>query len=598
VLKSRSIGKNAFNTGDMRERILFSRDAITIGIDTDSRVAAKIAPAQSLIKENARRRINRRMNARRDHVDADPGVTKRFGQIASSDVATAASPHIPWNGGYEMKQAHVRRLEPAADDTVIGVLVPRAVPAERFYRSRRRHKARETARTLLHTVSSTRHALEHLRAPAYRPPSARDSGNVNSKPVPEVYGLRLRPGANCFVWESEEGRVYSQDVHTYDAIVLGGGMVAGYAAKEAVEGGLKAGQLAIVSADEALPYERPPLSKSFLAGKDNDQSVLINNESFYREHGIDIHLNLEIQSIDLSGKRLLGESGREFGFKKLILATGARVRPLDVPGADRGNVLYLRSLGDSVRLRDALRSAKKVAVVGASFIGMEVASQSAQQGRETVMVFPQDRVWKSFFTPEMSQFFAKYYQDRGVRLVPEVQVAEIGEGSVSLSSGAKLDADLVVAGVGVTPVTQIAEAAGLPTNNGVLVNEFLETSAPNVYAAGDMARYHDVLSGKQRRLEHWDNAVKQGQYLAQRLRGETEPFKNIPYFFSDVFDLSYEFWGSTEDAERTEYRGDLNSSSFSAWWFKGDSIVAAFAMNRPDAEREAASRLAPIDHSA
>ncbi len=393
------------------------------------------------------------------------------------------------------------------------------------------------------------------------------------------------------MYEIQEGQVYSQDVNMYNTIVLGGGMVAGYAAKEAVEGGLKPGQLAIVSADQALPYERPPLSKSLLAGKDNEQSVLINNESFYREHGIDIHLNLQIQSIDLSGKRLLGKSGQEFGFKKLVLATGARVRTLDVPGADRGNVLYLRSLSDSVRLRDALKSAKKVAVVGASFIGMEVASQSAQQGRETALIFPQDRVWKSFFTPEMSRFFSRYYQDRGVRLVPEAQVAGVGDSSISLSSGAKLEADLVVAGIGVTPVTDIAEAAGLRTDNGVLVNEFLETSAPDVYAAGDMARYHDVLSGKQRRFEHWDNAVKQGQYLARRLRGEMAPFKNIPYFFSDVFDLSYEFWGSTEGAERTEYKGDLNSSSFSAWWFKGDRIVAAFAMNRPDAEREAASHL-------
>ena len=375
-------------------------------------------------------------------------------------------------------------------------------------------------------------------------------------------------------------------------------MVAGYAAKEAVEGGLKPGQLAIVSADQALPYERPPLSKSLLAGKDNELSVLINNESFYREHGIDIHLNLQIQRIDLSEKRLLGKSGQEFGFQKLILATGARVRTLDAAGADRGNVLYLRSLSDSVRLRDALKSAKKVAVVGASFIGMEVASQSAQQGRETALVFPQDRVWKSFFTPEMSRFFEKYYQDRGVRLVPGAQVAGIGEGSVSLSSGAKLDVDLVVAGVGVMPVTDIAEAAGLRANNGIWVNQFLETSAPGVYAAGDMARYQDVLTGKHRRLEHWDNAVKQGQYLARRLRGEMEPFKNIPYFFSDVFDLSYEFWGSTEGAERTEYRGDVNSSSFSAWWFKGDSLVAAFAMNRPDAEREAASRLVPMDRPA
>lgn len=385
--------------------------------------------------------------------------------------------------------------------------------------------------------------------------------------------------------------VYSQDVRNYESIILGGGMVAGYAAKEAVEGGLQTGKLAIISADEALPYERPPLSKSFLAGKDNEQSVLINDEKFYREHGIDVHLKTPIQKIDIAGKKLIAKSGDEFGFQKLVLATGARVRTLNVPGANQGHVLYLRSLTDSARLRDALNSAKKVAVVGASFIGMEVASQSAQQGRDTTMVFPQDRVWKSFFTPEMSQFFEKYYQDRGVRLLRGAEVKGIGENSASLSTGAKIDADLVVAGVGVTPVTDIAEAAGLQTDNGIVVNEFLETGAAGVYAAGDVARFQDALSGKRRRLEHWDNAVKQGQHIGRTLRGERKPFENIPYFFSDVFDLSYEFWGDTQGAERTEYKGDVNSSSFSAWWFKGDRLVAAFAMNRPDAEREAASQL-------
>ena len=368
-------------------------------------------------------------------------------------------------------------------------------------------------------------------------------------------------------------------------------MVAGYAAKEAVESGLKAGQLGIVSADHALPYERPPLSKSFLSGKDNEDSVLINPESFYREHGIDVHLNVRIERIDLAGKRLFGEDSHEFRFRKLVLATGARPRKLAVPGADRGNVLYLRSLTDSARLRDALKSAKKVAVVGGSFIGMEVASQSAQQGRDTTMVFPEDRIWKKFFAPEMSRFFQQYYRDRGVQLLPGTEIAEIGNDYLSLRNGMKLEADLVVAGVGVTPVTDLAETAGLRVENGVQTNEFLETSVADVYAAGDAANYHDVLSGKRRRLEHWDNAVKHGQYLARRLGGEAEPFKNIPYFFSDVFDLSYEFWGDTDGAERTEYRGDVNSASFSAWWFKGNQVVAAFVMNRPDAEREAASKL-------
>lgn len=381
------------------------------------------------------------------------------------------------------------------------------------------------------------------------------------------------------------------NVREYRTVILGGGMVAGYAAKEFVERGLKPGELGIVSSDDALPYERPPLSKGFLAGKENEQSVLINPETFYRKHGIGVHLNLPIERIDFSGKRLAGQHGEEFRFTKLILATGAHVRTLDTAGADGENVLYLRSMRDALRLRDALKSARKVVVLGGGFIGMEVASQSAQQGRDTTLVFPQDRVWKNFFTPEMSRFFQNYYEQRGVRFAPNANPQEIGASRVSLSTGAQLEADLIVAGIGVTPATELAESAGAKIENGIVVNEFLETNASDVYAAGDAANYQDVLFGRRRRVEHWDNAVKQGQYLARRLSGESAPFQNIPYFFSDVFDLSYEFWGDTKGADRTEYRGDVNSPSFSAWWLKGQKLVAAFAMNRPDSERDAASRL-------
>lgn len=386
-------------------------------------------------------------------------------------------------------------------------------------------------------------------------------------------------------------RYILMNMHEYQTIFLGGGMVAGYAAKEFAETGIKSGELGIVSADNAIPYERPPLSKTFLAGKDNEQSVLINPDSFYREHGIGVHLNTQIERINLHKKELVGRDGQVFRFRKLVLATGAQVRRLDTPGADQANVLYLRSLSDSARLRDALKSAKKVAVLGSGFIGMEVASQSAQQGRETTMIFPEDRVWQNFFTPEMSQFFRKYYEDRGVHFVQGAKAETITDSSISLSTGAKLEADLIVVGIGVTPVTGIAGEAGLQAENGIFVNEFLETSSADICAAGDVANYQDVLFRKRRRVEHWDNAVKQGQYLARRLSGGSEPFKNIPYFFSDVFDLSYEFWGDTAGAERTEYRGDVHSNSFSTWWLKGDKVVAAFAMNRPDPEREAASQL-------
>lgn len=380
------------------------------------------------------------------------------------------------------------------------------------------------------------------------------------------------------------------NVIEYRTVVLGGGMVAGYAAKEVVENGIKSGELGIISADSALPYERPPLSKSFLAGKDDEQSILINPESFYREHGIGIHLNARVDRIDAKDKRITA-GGQEFRFENLILATGATPRTLNVPGANRDNVLYLRSMADSARLRDALNSARKVVVLGSGFIGMEVASQSAQKGRDTTMVFPDERVWKNFFTPEMSRFFQKYYEERGVHFASGAKVDGVETGRVSLSNGTKLEADLVVAGIGVTPVTDIAQAAGIGIENGIRVDEFLKTNVDGVYAAGDAANYHDLVYGKQRRVEHWDNAVNHGQYLARHLSGNTEPFKHIPYFFSDIFDLSYEFWGDTSGAERTEYKGDVNSSSFSAWWFKGDKVVATFVMNRPDDEREKASQL-------
>jgi len=264
---------------------------------------------------------------------------------------------------------------------------------------------------------------------------------------------------------------------------------------------------------------------------------------------------------------------------------------LNAPGAEGDSVLYLRSLDDSARLRDRLKSSKKVLVIGGGFIGMEVASQSAQLGCDTTLAFPDEHVMKSFFTPEMARTFQKYYEDRGVHFAPNTNVRAIRGKFAELSNGGKAEADLVVAGIGVTPVTELAEAAGIQVGNGIVVNEVLETSAAGVYAAGDVANYPDVLSGKRRRVEHWDNAVKQGQYLARRLSGRPERFENIPYFFSDIFDLSYEFWGDTSGAERTEYRGDVNSTSFSAWWLKGNRAVAAFVMNRPDAERDAASRL-------
>jgi NADPH-dependent 2,4-dienoyl-CoA reductase/sulfur reductase-like enzyme len=374
--------------------------------------------------------------------------------------------------------------------------------------------------------------------------------------------------------------------------IVGGGMVAGYAAKQLVESGLRSGDLTIFSADTSIPYERPPLSKSFLAGKDTEESIHINAGDFYREHGIEIRLDCPVRAVDANRRSLKLQSGEEFRFEKLILATGSRARTLTVPGADLRGLRYLRTLDDSKAIRDNAAGVKNAVVAGGGFIGMEVASVLAQRGIDTRMVMPEDRVWKQFFTPEMSAFFESYFSARGVRFRKGATVGQLrGRGKVEsaeLSDGGAIPCELVVAGIGAQPVTELFEGNGIEVSNGVVVNEFLETNASGILAAGDIANYPDVLFGKRRRVEHWDNAVSQAQHCAKALLGERTPFRHVPYFFSDVFDLSYEFWGDPEGATQVVYRGDKATSSFSAWWIKKARLVAAFVMNRPGEERDLA----------
>ena len=370
-------------------------------------------------------------------------------------------------------------------------------------------------------------------------------------------------------------------------------MVAGYLAKEYVESGGNSGDLAIISADDALPYERPPLSKGFLAGKDSEESVLISPSGFYSAHGINVRCNSTVDSIDTQRKRIHTVSGEEFAFEKLVLSTGARVRTLEVPGASPENVLYLRSLADSKRIRARAANAKRAVVLGGGFIAMEVAAVLAGGGVQTTMIVRDDRIWKAFFTPQMSAFFGKYYADHGVRVITQTAIAEVVNGSMArLTGGDSIGFDLLVAGIGVQPVADVAARAGLKVDNGVVVNQFLETDHPGIMAAGDVANYPDIIFGnKRRRVEHWDNAVSQGQHAAGTLLGRREAFAHVPYFFSDVFDLSYEFWGDPSEADRIVHCGDLHTSSFSVWWLVRNTLVAAFTMNRPDEERELAPEL-------
>jgi len=374
-------------------------------------------------------------------------------------------------------------------------------------------------------------------------------------------------------------------------LILGSGMVAGYAAKELVGHGLASGELRIISAEDALPYERPPLSKGFLAGKETEAGISINSAEWYREHGIDLHLTTRIDSVDLTKKRLHAASGESFEFETLLIAAGCRARRLECPGNDLPGVFYLRSLDDSRKIRQRMGDSKQAVVIGGGFIGMEVASVLAQKEIETTLVVREDRVWKRVFTPQMSEFFERYYAARGVRLIKNEGVAEIQKGramQVALSSGRKIECDMVVAGVGAVPVTELFGSSGLELENGITVNEYLETNIAGVFAAGDVANYPDKIFEKRRRVEHWDNAVAQVQHWAEVVRGARQPFLHVPYFFSDIFDLSYELWGDSEGATQIIARGDVTSSSFSVWWLKRDRLVCAFVMNRPEDERQSA----------
>ena len=386
--------------------------------------------------------------------------------------------------------------------------------------------------------------------------------------------------------------------YNFQYVILGGGIGAGYAAQEFVKQGIDPGQLAIVSADDTLPYDRPSLSKSYLAGKKTTQDILINAATFYDQNGIQVFLNTRVTRVDFAQNRLDTDADLEIQFGKLLIATGSHVRKLDLPGADLAGIHYLRSRAQSEQIAAAMQQAQHVVVLGGGYIGMEVSSVLAEKGIGVTMVFPDKRLMERLFTPQMSAFFQDYYEARGVSFRPQtLPAAFIGDDHVArvqLNTDQEIPADFVVAGIGVTPSTELFEGTGLHLDNGIVVNKYLETNRNGVFAAGDVANYNDVIFQKRRRIEHWDNAVQQARHAARMMmqsdRRQPEEFIYLRYFFSDIFDLSYEFWGDTGAADKVVHRGDVNSGSFSVWWLAGQRLEAAFVMNRPDEERDLAQQ--------
>ncbi|MBE0662979.1 MAG: FAD-dependent oxidoreductase [Bacteroidales bacterium] len=375
----------------------------------------------------------------------------------------------------------------------------------------------------------------------------------------------------------------------YKYIIIGGGTTAGYAAKEFAEQGIQKGELCIVSTESILPMNRPPFSKGYLRDGKNTEEILIKEKEFYLKNGIDVLLETTVKAVNFGHKKLDLGDGQVLGYEKLLIATGSQLKRLNIEGKDLDNVFYLRSIKQSDNIREQAAKAQEVVVVGGGYIGTETAASLNQMGLDVTLVLPEERLLSKFASADIAAFFQNAFEKKGVNLVFRESVIKFHGNekveSVELTSGKMLETDMVVAGIGVRPNINIFENSGLNINKGIVVNEFCETNIENVYAAGDVVEFPDLIFGKIKIIQHWEHAFEQGPHAIRVMTGKREPYVFLPFFFSDVFEYSYEFFGDTEDADEVFNRGNLETGDFSTWWFKGDRLVAAFIMSsRPEEE--------------
>ena len=356
-------------------------------------------------------------------------------------------------------------------------------------------------------------------------------------------------------------------------IILGGGG-AGNAAAEMLRREGYDGDLAMISADDAPPCDRPNLSKDYLAGTAPEDWIPLRSPDFYKENGIDIALNVRATAIDPAGKRVALADGTSRDFDALLIATGAEpIRP-SVPGAALPHVHTLRSLADSRAIIRAAAASRRAVVVGASFIGLEVAASLRTRGLEVHVVAPEARPMERIMGPELGAFIRALHEEHGVVFHLGQTVAAIDAGQVALQSGERLDADLVVAGIGVRPVTDPAEGAGLAMDRGVKVNEYLETSASGIFAAGDVARWPDPHSGEAIRIEHWVVAERQGQTAARNILGARERFDAVPFFWSQHYDVQISYLGHAPAWDTIEVVGDMGAHDCAVRFRRGRKLAA------------------------
>ena len=368
-------------------------------------------------------------------------------------------------------------------------------------------------------------------------------------------------------------------------VVVGGGMAAGKAVQGLREGGFD-GRLVVVAEEPQLPYERPPLSKGYLAGETAFAELRVNDEDFYAEHEIELLAGTRAVALDAHERRVGLADGRELGFDRLLIASGAVARRPPIPGADDPGVHVLRSVADADALRAAIGPGARLVVIGGGWIGCEVAATARGLGADVTLVERGATPLERVLGPEIGAFFADLHRAHGVRLVSGAGVEGIEERGrrVRLDDGRTIDADVVLLGVGAAPATSLAEAAGLVVDDGIVVDAQLRSSAPAVFAAGDVASTFHTRYGRHVRTEHWDNAQVQGAAAARSMLGAGEAFADLPYFFSDQFDLGLEYVGLHGADDRLVIRGSMGDERFQAFWIGPDGrVVAAMHVNDWDA---------------
>jgi len=342
-------------------------------------------------------------------------------------------------------------------------------------------------------------------------------------------------------------------------------------------------RVVLVGAEDERPYERPPLSKDYLRGEAERETVYVHPEGFYSDHDIELRLGRTAVSVDVAGSEVALDDGERLRYDRLLLATGAEPRRLSIPGGDLDGVLYLRSVADCDALRGRLDRGGTVVVIGAGWIGAEVAASARQRGLDVTVIEPLTVPLERVLGTEVGAVYRDIHVDHGVHMLLGTGVEAFEGGTaverVRTSDGRELECDFVVVGVGVQPRIGLAAQAGLAVDNGILVDEHLQTSAPGVFAAGDVANAHHPFYGERIRVEHWANALHQGPLAARAMLGEPDVYDRLPYFFSDQYDVGMEYAGFARRWDRVIFRGDPATREFIAFWLTGDRVVAGMNVN-------------------